>query len=703
MNISREDIIKTLKRKEYEPTTLRGLYRLFGVSSKTERKKFKALIAELEKEGKILRDADHRYFLAGKDIEAGTISFSRRKHVAFVTTDNGDEILVYPEDAGFAMHGDRVLVRITGSKRGMKQGKVVKVIERGIKKMVGTLFLHHYQMFFEPDDPRLPDFFKVLDPQEGKEGEKVIVEIVHYPSPRTTPMVKVLQVLGDPNDPAVDLPTVIIKHGLPQPEEFPDDVLKEIETIPLQVREEDLEGREDFRNKIIVTIDGEDAKDFDDAVEVTKTDRGTYILGVHIADVSHYVKEGSPLDREAFNRGTSVYLLDTVIPMLPKKLSNGICSLVEGEDRLTLSLIAEIDASGRTLNHRIVRGVIKSRKRLTYTEVNAYLEDDIDARERLSFMAREIEAMHELYRILRNHRKERGSILDIEGGEVRFIFDSNGRVKDIQPVRRGDAERIIEEFMIRANEIVAGIFDAIDAPFIYRIHEAPDPETVFNLRQYLDALGFSYKFPKSLHPGILQNMLEELRGHPLRSSVERLIVRSMKRALYSPVNVGHFGLASFSYTHFTSPIRRYPDLVVHRLLKEYLDGRLSGERIKHWEEKLPAIATHSSKMERRANEAEWDLTDLKKIDYISQHIGEVFKVYVTGVTRFGLFVEIPDKMVSGLVHVSTLDDHFHYDDQKNILLGENTGKVYRIGDELKVRVVSADKARMEVNFEPVED
>ncbi|RKX45587.1 MAG: ribonuclease R [Thermotogae bacterium] len=703
VKISKEAIINTLQSGGYKPTTLKGLYKLFGVSSKNERKEFRALIKELEREGKLLRDVDHRYFLAGEDVVAGIISFSRRKHVAFVGTANGDEILVYPENAGFAIHGDRVLVRITGLKRGIKCGKVLKVVERGIKKVVGTLFIHHYQMFLEPDDPRLPDFFKVMNPQEGREGKKAIAEVAHYPSPRSAPAVRVLKVLGDPEDPAVDLPSVIVKHGLPQPEEFPQDVLKETEDIPLKVSEKELEGRYDFRGRTIVTIDGEDAKDFDDAVEVSKTDRGTYMLSVHIADVSHYVREGSALDREAFNRGTSVYLLDTVIPMLPPKLSNGICSLIEGEDRLTLSLVAEIDSSGRTLDHRVVAGVIKSRKRLTYTEVNAYLKGETQARKKFAFIGSDIEIMYELYRILRAHRRERGSILDIEGGEIRFLFDSNGRVKDIQPMHRGDAERMIEEFMIRANEIVAGIFDAFGAPFIYRVHEAPDPETVFNLRQYLDALGLSCQFPQSLHPGVLQRMLEELKDHPLRASVERLIVKSMKRALYSPINVGHFGLASFSYTHFTSPIRRYPDLVVHRLLKDYLAGTLTEKRMKYWEERLPTIAAHSSKMERRANEAEWDLIDLKKIDYISQHIGKIFEAYVTGVTRFGLFVEIPEKMVNGLVHISTLDDHYSYDEQKNILTGMRTGKVYKIGDRLKVRVLSANKAKMEVDFEPVAD
>ncbi|MCD6463603.1 MAG: ribonuclease R [Thermotogae bacterium] len=696
-------IIDVMKAETYTPTTLRGLYRIFRANDKKSRKYFRSLIKELEMEGKVVRDKDQRYHVVGKDLVAGTIEFARKKNVAFVVTDDGEEFIVFPEDAGFALHRDRVLVKVTGEYRGMKKAKVIKVLARGLKKIVGTLIIRHYSLLLIPDDPRLPEFFRVEDHAKGRPGEKVIGEITRYPSPRSEPHVRIIEVLGDPWDPRVDLPTVIIKHSLPQPGEFPQEVLEEVKKLPMHVRTIDLVDRVDLRDKPIVTIDGEDAKDFDDAVSLEKLEDGGYRLGVHIADVSHYVEEGSAIDREAFRRGTSVYLIDTVIPMLPFELSNNICSLVEGEDRLTITLDMIIDENGNTQTFEIYRSVIRNKKRLTYSLVNSLFAGDKKAEQKIGEFKKMLFEMRELLKILRSYRKRRGAILDVEGGEVKFVFDENGRVKDIIPVKRGDAEKLIEEFMIRANEIVASVFHTAGIPFIYRIHEPPDPETIYNLKQYLDTLGLSYGFPKNLHPGVLQKILEELDEHPLKPSVERLIVRSLKRAVYSPNNVGHFGLASSSYTHFTSPIRRYPDLIVHRILKEYIDGKLKDDKIEYWENVLTRIAIHSSRMERRADEAEWDLTDLKKVDYASQHIGEVFTAYVTGITRFGLFVEIPEKLVSGLVHVATMDDDYYiYDERKNILVGQKTGRIYRMGDELNVRVVNADKIQMEIDFEIVD-
>ncbi|MFN6992526.1 MAG: ribonuclease R family protein, partial [Fervidobacterium sp.] len=426
---------------------------------------------------------------------------------------------------------------------------------------------------------------------------------------------------------------------------------------------------------------------------------GNYLLGVHIADVAHYVKPNTALDREAFNRATSVYLADRVIPMLPFKLSNGLCSLVQGEDRLVMSLLMEIDKSGEVVSYKVGNGVIKSYRRLVYDDVNAFLEGKEEG-QKLQDLAEHIYLMKELKDILRENRRKRGAILDIEGDEVEILLDEKGHAVDIIPRKRGESEVIIEEFMIKANETIAEIFHNADIPFIYRIHETPDFETILQLKNYLSAIGINMKLPQNIHPKILQELLEKTKNHPLRSSIQRLLVRSMKRAIYSPSNVGHFGLASEAYTHFTSPIRRYPDLIVHRLLKLYLEknGKLSNKEIRSLQKYLVKASVHCSKRERIADEAEWDYEALKKIDYISRHIGEVYKVVVTSVAKFGLFVEILDKYISGLIHISTLDDYYFYDEQKSILIGKRSGKVYRIGDTLDAKVVKADKVRMEIDF-----
>jgi len=685
--------------------TLKEILRLLEVKGKAQKKLIKDVLNELVEAGKVFRDGKGRYRKLSEDLAIGAIEFTRRGNMAFVATEDGKEMAVPLEYTNGAIHGDKVLVEIVGKWKNLPMGRVAKVLKRGTDKIVGVFQLKRTHGYVVPDDSKIVyDFFVPIEFIRGaKPGQKVIAKITKWPSHGNRPEAEIISVLGDIDDPKVDIPSVIAKHGLR--EDFPPEVLKEAERLPDKIDERDLKDRKDFRDQIVFTIDGEDAKDFDDAVSIKKFSKNKYLLSVHIADVSHYVREESEIDKEAYSRGTSVYLLDKVIPMLPFKLSDHLCSLVEGEDRLTFTVQMLIDRQGNTLDYTVTPSVIRSKRRLTYTLVNEYLSGDEKARKLLGKkICHSLDQMLELSKILRENRRRRGAILDIEGGEVEIITDQRGRVVDIVPRKRGEAEILIEEFMIRANETVAEIFHNSGLPFVYRVHEQPDPEFLVQLREYVEALGLKMKFPKMIHSGILQKILEVVKDHPLKSSVEKLLIRSMKRAIYSALNVGHFGLASFAYTHFTSPIRRYPDLIVHRLLKIYLEqgGRFTPKQIESYSQILPKVAEHCSKRERIADEAEWDLIALKKVEYISRYIGKTFDVVVTNVTRFGLFVEIPDKLISGLIHISTLDDYYIYDERKNILIGEKTGRIFRIGDLVKAKVINANKISGEIDFELVE-
>jgi len=697
---SKTELKEFFKSLAQNPMTFKEICRFYNIDDEKERELLKKQLEELTSTGYIFKGDDGRYRLAKGNLVTGIIEFTRSGNIAFVTAENGQEIAIPIEKTNLAMHKDTVQVQIIGKWYELPEGRVTKILERGIKQFVGVFETRGQFAFVIPDDPKLPYEFNVPieNINSAKPGMKVVAEITRYPSPKKALEVKVVEVLGMVEDPATDFPTVVVKHNLSV--QFPNEVMEETAKLPDRVPESDLRDRWDFRDEIIVTIDGADAKDFDDAVQVKKLPNGNYLLGVHIADVSHYVRPDTALDAEAYERATSVYLGDRVIPMFPFKLSNGLCSLVQGEDRLVMSLLMEIDENGNTVDYEVGNGVIRSFRRLVYDDVNAFIEGRPEG-DKLKDLAEHIRLMKELKDILRENRRRRGAILDIEGDEVEIILDENGHAIDIVARRRGESEVIIEEFMIKANETIAEIFDKAKMPCIYRIHEKPDFDTLLQLKNYLSAIGVTMRMPHQIHPKVLQELLEKTKGHQLRNSIQRLLVRSMKRAVYSPSNVGHFGLASEAYTHFTSPIRRYPDLIVHRLLKMYLEtgGKISKKERKNLEKYLSKAAVHCSKKERNANEAEWDYEALKKIDYISKHVGEVFQVIVTSVTKFGMFVEIPEKYISGLIHVSTLDDYYYYDEEKGMLIGKHTGIIYRIGDILKAKVVKADKVRMEIKFE----
>jgi len=699
---------KLLKLIEKENLIQKQIYAEMEAITKDEKKEVRKELKTLLTEMVVIKDSRNRYHLNNSNIIKGIIEFTKSGNLAFITLQNGEEIAIMPENSSNAMHKDLVVIEKIGKWRDIDKGKVVKILERNIKKVVGEFQKKKMFGFVIPLNGKINyDFYIPPEKIKGvKPGQIVEVEITKYPGGSKNPEGKIISILGRADDPKIDLPIVLSKHNLPEPGEYPSNIMKEAKKIPKFISPEEIKNRKDFRKETIFTIDGESAKDFDDAISINKLSNGNYELGVHIADVSHYIKENSNLDREAYDRGTSVYLIDKVIAMLPHEISDWICSLVEGEDRLTMSLIMEINPEGDVVNSEIYNGVIKSVKRLTYTKVNHMIDETADEnlKKELNFLMPKFNLMKELMTILRENRKRRGAILDIESGEVYFEFDDKGRVKDILSIQRGISEKMIEEFMIKANETVASFFDAQELPFLYRTHDNPDPDTLLQLRNYLSVLGIKMKTTQNIHSKYIQEILEKTKDHPLKDSVQKLLVRSMQRAMYSDSNIGHFGLASESYTHFTSPIRRYPDLIVHRLLKLYIKnkGTLLKEEIEKYSNLLPEIASSCSKRERVSNEAEWDFRDMKKVEYISKYIGKVYEVVITGVTKFGLFVEISDKMINGLIHISVLNDYFIYNEKDNSLIGERTRKKYKIGDKIKAKVVDADKIKIQIDFEVYE-
>ena len=719
--------------KAYVPMKAKELAILLNIP-KSQREDLMEVLDALVAEGRIGVSKKGKYGKA-ETFSVNGIFSGHPKGFGFVTVEGMEQDVFIPEDkTGAALHGDRVQIvvepdsRMSGSRSGMgsggrrAEGAVIRVLEHANEEVVGYYQKNKNFGFVIPDNQKLAkDIFIPQGCDMGAvTGHKVVVKITDFGSEKHKPEGRVTEIIGHVNDPGTDILSIVRAYGLP--EAFPQEVMEEIEDIPDHVTvpgqpvemgslygisdlvspdgwSGELSGRLDLRGLQTVTIDGEDAKDLDDAVTICRDGQGHYILGVHIADVSHYVKEGSPLDREARKRSTSVYLVDRVIPMLPHKLSNGICSLNAGTDRLALSCIMEVDAQGTVLDHRIAGTVIHVDRRMTYTAVNAVVTDRDEAvmAEYEEFVPM-FDCMKELADILRENRRKRGTI-DFDFPESKIVLNEQGKPLEIKPYERNAATRIIEDFMLLANETVAEDYYWQSIPFLFRSHDNPDPEKMKQLGTFINNFGYFIKMQHGeIHPKELQKLLDKIEGTPEEALLSRLTLRSMKQAKYTTLCSGHFGLATRYYTHFTSPIRRYPDLQIHRIIKETLKGGLSDKRAAHYEKILPEVAVQTSALERRADEAERETDKLKKCEYMSRFIGQDFDGAISGVTNWGLYVELPNT-VEGLVRMSDLDDDYYiFDEQHYELIGEMTKKTYKLGQPVRVTVSSTDRLLRTVDF-----
>ena len=670
---------------------------------KERRQELQEVLDALLQEGKIEVSQKGKYQKSRGVFLTGVFT-AHPKGFGFVSVDGMEEDVFIPEDQVHgAMHQDTVQITVKPGQSGKRrEGAVNRIVKRGTDRIVGLYQESRNFGFVIPDNERYTrDIFVPKEDSGGAvNGHKVVVELVSYGTDRKSPEGKVVEILGHISDPGTDILSIVKGYDLPV--EFPEKVMRQAERVPDRISEADIQGRTDLRDVQMVTIDGEDAKDLDDAVSL-EMNGGQYILGVHIADVANYVQEGSALDREAFERGTSVYLVDRVIPMLPRRLSNGICSLNEGQDRLALSCIMTIDQKGKVLDHVIAETVIRVDRRMTYTSVKKILEEqDAEESARYEELVPMFQRMQELAGLLRARRRARGSI-DFDFPETKVILDEKGEPVEIRPYDRNTATKIIEDFMLIANETVAEDYFWQELPFVYRTHENPDPDRMKKLSTFINNFGYSIRFREDeVHPKELQKLLERLEGTPEETLISRLTLRSMKQAKYTTECTGHFGLAARYYCHFTSPIRRYPDLQIHRIIKDSLRGRMNQEKIEHYRKILDEVAKQSSERERRADEAERETIRLKKAEYMSRHLWEEYDGVISGVTGWGLYVELPNT-VEGLVHVSSLQgDYFEYNENAYEIVGQRTGKTYRLGQTVRVQVVKADRTTRTVDFELAE-
>lgn len=697
----KDKIIGLMSEAIYKPMKLGELAAVLDVP-KEDRELLAAMLDELEQDGVIFKTAKDRYGLTERmNLIAGRLQSNERGYGFVIPDDEQLSDVFIPSDGiNGAMNNDRVVARITtrgfGGKRA--EGEIIKILKRANTRIVGTFDSSNNYGFVIPDDRKLTgDIFIPGDEINGaKPGYKVVAEIVKWPDKRRNAEGRITEIIGDSSEPGTDIVSILKAYNLK--ETFPESVVRQTEAIPEEVTEEMLKDRKDLRRLRMVTIDGEDAKDLDDAVSIEKLPDGLYRLGVHIADVSNYVTENSPLDAEALKRGTSVYLVDRVIPMLPKKLSNGVCSLNPNVDRLALTVMMDIDKNGKVKQHDIFKSVIKTNERMTYTDVYTLLEGhDEELEKRYDYLLDDFRTMKELALILRKKRMKRGAI-DFDFPEAKVILDENGKPIDVKKYEITIANRIIEEFMLVCNETVAERFHWIGSPFVYRVHEEPDNEKIIAFAEFSSNLGYPLKGINKIHPRALQEILNNAKGTREENVLSTVMLRSLAKARYSHQNLGHFGLAAEFYCHFTSPIRRYPDLIIHRIIKENLNGMLSEEREQELEQRLPDIAKQCSDREREADEAERETEDLKKVEYMKEQIGSSFDAIISGVTSFGMFVEL-ENTIEGLVRVSNMDDDYYvYDDKHFCLIGEHTGNCYRIGDRLKVWLYKADMATRQLEF-----
>ena len=707
MSDKRKKVILDLMEADfYVPMKEKELAVMLQVS-KEDRPELNRILNELLAEGKLSITKKGKFVKAkNADKELVGTFISHPKGFGFVEIDGREEDLYIPENyVNGAFHKDTVRVALLSGHSGKRQeAQVVEVVARGVKRIVGMYEKSNKNYgFVVPDNTKITgDIFVPAERAKGAvSGHKVVCEITDYGKNNRKPEGKIVEIIGHANDPGVDIMSIVKGYELPV--EFSEKIMRQVERVSDEVSEADMSGRRDLRDVQMVTIDGEDAKDLDDAVSLTVED-GLYQLGVHIADVTNYVQENSALDWEAKERGTSVYLVDRVMPMLPHKLSNGICSLNAGENRLALSCLMTIDQKGEVINHELVESVIKVDRRMSYTSVKKILEGNDEAeRKEYEALVPMFERMRELADILRKRRKKRGSI-DFDFPETKIILDSEGHPVDIKPYDRNVATKIIEDFMLIANETVAQHFYWLELPFVYRTHDTPDPEKIAKLGTFIRNFGYSLKSQQEeVHPKELQKLLANAEDTPEEALICRLTLRSMKQAKYTIDCTGHFGLACQYYCHFTSPIRRYPDLQIHRIIKEQLRGKLDEKRITHYNEILPQVTKHSSEMERRADEAERETDKLKKAEYMEERIGSIYEGVISSITAWGIYVELPNT-IEGMIHVSMLSgDYFYYDEASYEMVGQATDIRYKLGQKLTVKVNTVDRISRNIDFVLPED
>ena len=686
----------------YVPMKLKELAILLQVP-KDQRKELKAIMDSLEAEGKVHVSKKGKYTKGEAKRIVGTYQAHARGFGFVAVEGEDDDIFISEDDTNGAFHGDQVEVTIKSAPDGKRrEGKVVRILSHGTTRLVGYFQKNKNFGFVVPDNQRfIKDVFVPLERSKGAvTGHKVVVELTKYGGDNKKPEGKIVEIIGHVNDPGTDIMSIVKGYDLPI--EFPEKVLNQAERVAKDVSTADMAGRMDIRDWQMVTIDGEDAKDLDDAISLTKEGEN-YKLGVHIADVTNYVQEKSALDREAYKRGTSVYLVDRVIPMLPHILSNGICSLNEGEDRLALSCIMTINDKGNVVDYKIAETVICVDRRMTYTSVKKILEEqDEEESKKYEEFVPMFQMMEKVAGILREKRKKRGSI-DFDFPETKMVLDEQGKPIELKPYDRNVATKIIEDFMLLANETVAEHYFWQEIPFVYRTHEQPDEEKIQKLAIFINNFGHSMHIANNaVRPEEIQKLLAKVEGTNEEALISRLALRSMKQAKYTPENTGHFGLATTYYCHFTSPIRRYPDLQIHRIIKKDLRGRMNDNRREHYEKILPEVTKQCSERERLAEEAERETIKLKKVEYMEEHIGEVFEGVISSITKWGIYVELPNT-IEGLVHVTNMhDDHYDYIEERFEMVGEHTRKVYKLGQTVYIVATGTDRLQRTIDFEFVE-
>ena len=693
----KEEILELLSDQTYTRRKIQELAEHFHMTETQDYVAFIKLINEMEDEGLIIRSRINDYYLINQlQYYKGVLELNKRGF-GFVKVDEDREFYIHDSNMKDALHNDTVLIEKIKSHGQREEGRVVRVLKRGKLRYVGEVKHGRKDYIVKTDDQKFdkPIIVDAAHMHGAMPGHKVVVEIKTF-----KPQIKgdIIKIIGHRNDPGIDILSIVHAHDVDI--EFPKEVYEQIEGISDEIDPSDIENRVDLRNELIVTIDGDDAKDLDDAISLKKLDNGHYQLGVHIADVSYYVTEGSPLDKEAIKRGTSIYLVDRVIPMLPHKLSNGICSLNPNTDRYTISCIMEIDKHGEVVNHDILPTVIHSSYRMTYNNVNKILDGDQKLQQEYAPAVPLFFLMQELATLLRKVRDERGAI-DFDVDEAKVLVDQKGKPTDVVLRKRGASDKIIEEFMLKANETVAQHFKWMDLPFIYRVHEQPKVKKLQQFVNIVKPLGYTIKGSlEHVYPNELNAIIHASKGTDEHVIVSTLLLRCMQKARYDAQCLGHFGLADEYYTHFTSPIRRYPDLLGHRLIRTFL-FKQDYKQTTHFEEVIPELAEQSSYREKEAVDIEREVTDMKMAEYMSEHIGEEFEGMISSITSFGFFVELPNT-IDGLVHITDLtDDYYHYDEKQMVLVGERTGRIFKLSDKVKVRVVACDKKERTIDFEVV--